>query len=344
MFFRPPAHTPRCLASGGHRPFFRKLLLFFSLFSSPSIVPVHAQDSQPAQDEELVSVRTDLVGVPLVVTDARGRRVAGLEVADFEVYENGRRVEASYFAAGAERVALLFLLDASGSTRETIARQRGTALALFERFGARSRVAVMHFDETQRLTLPFTSEREAARPAFTFAARRDSRTAIFDAALTSLAAFGPEAAPAPERRIVVLISDGLDTVSRTRPRRVIEEAQRRNVSFYVVHLPLYWAPAGELVMRRPAKGFRDLAEKTGGQFLVVSGDGPATGPEQYDLRQVFAAITDDLQGQYVIGFYAPEDARGKGERRVAVRVKKSDGRGLRIRQFRDRYTPAAGGQ
>jgi VWFA-related protein len=343
MVFPPPTRRPGRSASPNRRLLY-KLSLLFSLSLSLCAASVRAQEPPTIEDDEVIRVRTDLVGVPFLVTDSRGRRVAGLSASDFEVYEGGRRVEVSYFAAGAERVALLFLLDASGSTRESIARQRETALGLFERFGPNSRVAVMHFSETATLTLPFTADALAARPAFTFAARPDSRTAIFDAALAALATFGPEAAHGPERRIVILISDGLDTVSRTRATQVVAEAQRRNVSFYVVHLPLYWAPEGRLVMRRPAKGFRDLAEKTGGQFLVVGDERTALDPRaQYDLRAVFAAIAEDLQGQYVIGFYAPEAVEAKGARRIEVRLKRTGG-GLRVRQLRDSYTPIAGRQ
>jgi VWFA-related protein len=314
---------------------------------------VSAQNNlQDAQDEEVIRVRTDLVAVPFVVTDSRGRRVAGLGAADFEVFDEGRRVAPSYFAAGTERVALLFLLDASGSTRDTIARQREAALGIFERFGPRSRVAVMHFAEEATLTLPFTAGAEPARRAFTFAARPDSRTAIFDAALAALPAFGDEAAHAAERRIVILISDGLDTVSRARPSAVVAEARRRNISFYVVHLPLYWVPEGRLVMRRPSAGFRDLAEKTGGRFLVVGDQRTALSPgAEYDLRPVFEAVAEDLRGQYVVGFYARDPAEGSasstvkgGPRRVEVRLVSRGGRGLRVRQLRDTYTPGAGPQ
>jgi len=316
-----------------------------------SLAPAAAQDSRTnkaeapaAQDEEVIRVRTDLVTIPFVAQDGRGRRVAGLAATDFEVLDEGRPVEPSYFAAGAERVALLFLLDASGSTRESMARQRGAALGVFERFGPRSRVAVMHFAEQAALTLPFTADVEAARPAFTFAARPDSRTAIFDAALASLGAFRPDPAHAAERRIVVLLSDGLDTVSRARPRAVVEEARRRNVSFYVVHLPLYWAPEGRLVMRRPAGGFRDLAEKTGGRFLVVGDERAALSPEaQYDLRPIFEAVAEDLRGQYVVGFHAREAAGGGRPRRVLVRPAGGRG-GLRVRQLRETYRPGAGAQ
>jgi Ca-activated chloride channel homolog len=298
------------------------------------------------QDEEVIRVRTDLVAVPFVVQDARGRRVAGLTASAFELFDEGRRVEPSYFAAGTERVALLFLLDASGSTRDAISRQRDTALGLFERFGPRSRVAVMHFAEAPTLTLPFTAAVDTARPAFTFAARRDSRTAIFDAALAALGVFRDDPAHTAERRIVVLLSDGLDTVSRVRPPAVIEEARRRNVSFYVLHLPLYWAPEGRLRMRRPSSGFRDLAEKTGGRFLVVGDERTALSPAtQYDLPPVFEAVAADLDGQYVIGFYAGGAATAaRGPRRVEVRLAERVRRGLRVRQLRDTYTPQAGAQ
>jgi hypothetical protein len=69
------------------------------------------------------------VTVPLFVTDGRGRRVPGLAQSDFELRDDGRRVEPVYFAAGAEHVSMLFLLDASGSTRDIIVEQRETDLA-----------------------------------------------------------------------------------------------------------------------------------------------------------------------------------------------------------------------
>src|SRR5438270_1680950 len=180
-----------------------------------------------AQDEpdEVVRVRTDLVTVPLFVTDARGRRVPGLAQVDFEVLDNGQRVEAAYFAAGAEHVALLFLLDASGSTRDIINEQRETALAVFSRFGPRSRVAVMQFRERPELKLPFTGDLRRARAAFQIAALPDRRTAIFDAALAAVRAFRKGQQQPTERRIVVLLSDGLDNASTTRAAAAIAEAR-----------------------------------------------------------------------------------------------------------------------
>jgi Ca-activated chloride channel family protein len=286
-----------------------------------------------------VRVSTNLVTVPVFVTDARGRRVSGLTQQEFEVRDEGRPVETAYFAAGAERVALFFLLDASGSTRDIITRQRETALALFSRFGGRSRIAVAYFGERPELSLPFTTEHEAARDAFRIPRITDRRTAIFDAALAAVRAFNPDAQHRAERRIVILISDGLDTASATSAATVINEAAENGVSFYVIHLPLYAPRDGRLAVRRPSRGFRELAEKTGGQFFIVGDAGSALDPRaEFDLSPIFRAIADDIAGQYVVGYYADAAQSGARARRVQVRLTSREKRKLSVRQLRDEYT------
>ncbi|HKQ51098.1 MAG TPA: hypothetical protein VJT74_01925, partial [Pyrinomonadaceae bacterium] len=140
--------------SPARRPYFSALALFLaqSLFCA-----AFAQGGTDATPDDVVRVRTDLVTVPALVTDADGRRVQGLTQSDFSVRDNGRAVTLSYFAAGTDRVALAFALDASGSIRELIARQRAAALQLFSRFGRGSRVAVLHFGEKAELLAPFTT-------------------------------------------------------------------------------------------------------------------------------------------------------------------------------------------
>lgn len=292
----------------------------------------------PSEDEEVVSVRTDLVVVPVFVTDGRGRRVSGLTQGDFQVRDNGRPVETTYFAAGAESVALLFLLDASGSTRDTITQQRETALALFSHFGARSHIALMQFRESAELSQGFTRDLRAARRAFQVASLPDRRTAIFDAARDAVRAFDAPGRSAAERRIVVLVSDGLDTASTTPPASVIAEANAAGVSFYVIHLPLYAPFDGRLAARKPSKGFRDLAEKTGGQFFVVGDARSSLDPRaEYDLSPIFRAIAEDLQSQYVLGYHAGDVVSEPGAHRVEVRLNAARGRKLRVRQLRETY-------
>jgi Ca-activated chloride channel family protein len=191
-----------------------------------------------------------------------------------------------------------------------VTQQRETALALFSHFGARSRVAVMQFRERPELAQAFTRDLRAARRAFQVAALPDRRTAIFDAARAAVRAFGSEGRPTAERRIVVLLSDGLDTASAAPPAAVLEEARAAGVSFYVIHVPLYEPRDGHLAARRPAKGFRELAEKTGGQFFVVGDARSSLDPRaEYDLSAVFRAIAEDLESQYVVGYHVTGEAR-----------------------------------
>src|SRR3954470_2376466 len=95
------------------RAFSASILLALPLLFITLQVQTFAQETETV--DEVVRVRTDLITVPLFVTDARGSRIGGLRKQDFVVRDNGRVVQTEYFASGAERVALLFALDASGS-------------------------------------------------------------------------------------------------------------------------------------------------------------------------------------------------------------------------------------
>lgn len=283
-------------------------------------------------------VRTDLVTIPAVVTDAHGRRVAGLTKADFTVEDNGHAVALSYFAAGTEHVALLFALDASGSIREVITQQREAALKLFSRFGHGSRVAVLQFGEKATLMVPFTTDTDKAQSAFNAHPSLNQRTAIFDAAASAVHAFAePQSNPA-ERRILILISDGLDNMSTVRAPSVIEDARALGVSIYVIHLPLYAPRDGQLMARPAAKGFRDMAKKTGGRYFMVGDAKSALNPQAApDLTPVFHAIEEDLHGQYVLGYYTDDRARETSLHRIEINLTPRKGPKLRAQALREGY-------
>ncbi|HEU4435232.1 MAG TPA: VWA domain-containing protein, partial [Pyrinomonadaceae bacterium] len=214
-------------------------------------------------------MNTDLLLFPIRIRDKKGQAVVGLTEQDLTLKDKDKVTTGVYFAPGADRVAMLFALDQSGSLQQIISQQRDAALALFSRFSDRSSVAVLRFSENSKLTIPFTNEPEAARSAFRFSAAPNSRTAIFNAAADSLKAFEALPVVRSERRIVVLISDGLDNSSAISAESVINRALDKRVSFYVIHLPLFEPRDGRLEVRPPSKGFRELAEKTGGKYFLA---------------------------------------------------------------------------
>jgi Ca-activated chloride channel family protein len=259
-----------------------------------------------------------------------------LKQQDFVLTDDGRDAKIDYFASGAERIALAFVLDNSGSLREQLSRQRDAALGLFSRFGPASSVAVIRFGQQARLVAPFTREADEARAAFSVPVNLSERTAIFDAGIAAVQAYAPRRENSPERRIAILISDGLDTASRASAQMVIAAATRMNVSFYVIQLPLFTPSDGRLVPRPAAKGFRDLAVKTGGKYFVAGTAASALAPNSpVDLTEVFAAIEEDLRSQYVIGFYPGEASRDGQPHRPAISV---SNRKLKVHQLRTSYS------
>jgi len=312
------------------RPFFRlaeRLMLRFAVLVSflaclaVAVQPTTALAQQSTDEDDVVRVNTDLLLFPVRIRDKKGQAVAGLTEQDLSLKDQDQVTTGVYFAPGADRVAMLFALDQSGSLRQIIEQQREAALALFSRFGERSSVAIVRFSDTATLVAPFTKDLENARAAFKFRAAQNAKTAIFDAAASSLEAFDDLPPVRAERRIVVLISDGLDTRSRTSADRVIQDALDRHVSFYVIHLPLFEPRDGRLEVRRPAKGFKELAEKTGGKYFLVGDAKSALAPKPADLTAIFQAIEEDLKSQYLLGFYIAESSRDNRQHVFSVTMK-----------------------
>ncbi|HEV2883963.1 MAG TPA: VWA domain-containing protein [Pyrinomonadaceae bacterium] len=293
------------------------LICFIAAYmSAAGLAEVRAQESET---EDVISVSTDLLLFPIRIRDKRGQVVVGLKETDLSLEDKDKVTTGLYFAPGADRVALVFALDQSGSLREIISQQRDAALALFRQFGSRSTIGVLRFTDVPTVVAKFDGDMANAAAAFSFYAGPNQRTAIFDAAARAVRMFEELPRVRSERRIVILISDGLDNASRTKAGAIIDAALTNRISFYVIHLPLFEPRDGRLAVRRPASGFRDLAEKTGGKYFLVGDASAALAPrQQVDLTKIFEAIEDDLKSQYLLGFYLGENANDGRKHRFAL--------------------------
>jgi Ca-activated chloride channel family protein len=275
--------------------------------------------AQKTDDDDVIKVTTDLSVYPIRVRK-RGNHIPVTVTANsFQLRDPDGVTTSFYFSGGAERVAIVFLLDESGSLSQILSQQRDAAVALFNRFGNSSRVAVIRFSSEPNVIVPFGEDTGATRAAFDFRARRNTPTAIFDAAAAAVQLFESTTRDPAERRIVILISDGLDTASHARPSNIIDEARDRNISFYSIQIPLFEPRDGRLAVRPAAKGFKDLAEKTGGKYFLTRDARTALSPDAIpDLGSVFKSIEDDLKSQYIVGFYVSQKARDGLEHKVSI--------------------------
>lgn len=284
-----------------------------------AIISFQNTKAQEPDATDVVRVDTHLVVIPIRVRDKRGQAVAGLTQDDLTLKDEDNATTGLYLYRGADRVSLVFALDQSGSVREIMNQQRDAALALFGQFGEKSQVAVMRFAEQPNLALPFGRDLDATRAAFSASSASNRHTAIFDAAAAATKLFETLPRIRSERRLVILISDGLDTASTVKPKAVIEAALKKQVTFYVIHLPLFTPRDGRLKVRTPAKGFREIAEKTGGKyFLVGNTAAPLASQANIDLSAVFRAIEEDLKSQYLLGFYTKESSNDGRMHRLVI--------------------------
>jgi hypothetical protein len=265
-----------------------------------AVHPVEPQAQEPTTgDDEVVKVNTDLLVYPIRVRDNRRPAASALTERDLTINDDDHVTAGLYLYSGADRVALVFALDQSGSLREIVSQQSEAALALFNRFGEKSQVAVIHFAEQPALVANFGRDAATLREAFNLPVRANQHTAIFDAAAEAVKVFDSLPRVRSERRIAILISDGLDNASKLKASSVIQAAIEKRVSFYVIHLPLFAPRDGRLSVRSPAKGFRDLAEKTGGKYFLAGDLSSALLPQavSVNLAPIFQAIEEDLKSQ-----------------------------------------------
>ncbi|MDQ2921762.1 MAG: VWA domain-containing protein [Acidobacteriota bacterium] len=294
-------------------------VVIYTLLAICFLQPVKSLAQDSKTEDDVVRVSTDLLLFPIRIKGKGEQAVQGLTESALSLEDKDRVTTGLYFAPGADRVALVFALDQSGSLREIISQQREAALALFRRFSDRSSIAVLRFAEAPAVVAPFERDPAKARSAFSVSAGSNRHTAIFEAAAKAVTLFDDLPRVRAERRIVILISDGLDNASRTKPGAVIDAALNNRVSFYVIHLPLFEPRDGRLAVRAPAKGFRDLAEKTGGKYFLAGDVRSALAPvKDIDLTAIFQAIEEDLKSQYLLGFYLGEGANDGRKHRFSL--------------------------
>jgi VWFA-related protein len=309
----------------------------------PASVAVIAQqqpaaEQQPAQeDRPMFRSSVDLVSVAAVVRDRKGRFVNDLSKDDFEVIEGGQSRRILDFRAQADGpVKLALLFDISGSMRvgTKAVDARAAARQLFSTLKSGDEAALFTFDTRLELAHGFTADLTALDAALDHVEPPYGQTSLYDAVadtarVAARQGFAGGGAQLPQRRAVVVLTDGIDTHSRLTPSQVSGIASEIDIPVYVVAVmgpvddPTRGADGGEL----DASGLRDLARWTGGDLFTVSAPAHAS----LAARQ----IVGELRHQYLLAFEASSRA---GWRPLEVRARHRD----LIVRARSGYTAGSG--
>lgn len=304
---------------------------------SPATKPADAID-----DEEVITVSSNLVVVPVSVTDARGEPALGLKATDFHLEEEGRAQEIAQ-VGDAEQVPLdiAILFDASSSVSQKNFfefQQRAAASFLKEVLKPTDRAAIVTITREPRLLQPLASAEVATAKLTTIPAATSAEPTAFYDTVSYAAKYLAANAPGHHRLVIIAISDGDDNFSNAvREQTVAEyEAEQKAEAANADPKAVRAAARRDLQARhaRAVSAVEREVQRADAVFYSINPGGPSvrlneiasraqsnmaqvadsTGGTAYvparaeELETIFKQIASELRAQYLLQYYSNSNA------------------------------------
>lgn len=275
--------------------------------------------SSYAQDDP-IRVETNLVTLNVSVTDRRGNFVRGLTRQDFTVRDNGVTKEVDSFSAQDAPVSFGIIYDLHPTTDERTVSVLDGLKRFTAALGPSDDFFVSVFNDKGSLTTEFVPTEGQVRTQV-----ESGPNSLYDAIFAASAKI---AGSRNNKRVLLVLTDGADHSSH-------HSLKELKLHLRSVNLPVYAITFGESNPRQygysdifrdgPRQTFR-VGEATEIDRGVISEISKTTGGQTFEagvrnrvyLAALFSKVSDEVKGQYVLGFY-PEQLDGKYHRlRVSV--------------------------
>lgn len=317
-------------------------------------------DNQPViTDDDVISVDTELVTVPVKIYDKNNRLVSGLTKENFSIFEDGVPQEIAYFSNEEQPFTVALVLDMSYSAKFKIAEIQSAAMAFIGQLRENDKVMVVSFDEQVHLLCNPTADRKTIYSAIKNT-KIASGTSLYDAVDLVI---NERFRKISGRKAIVLFSDGVDTTSRRAyALNNLSDALELDALIYPVQydtfddvrqmknkpvillpptstgnpLPFPF-PAPTVTTGTPgsqgtsAEDYRkaeeylgDMATRTGGRVYQAASTG--------NLALAFSRIAAELREFYSLGYYPKAESKTGKRRKIKVRV---NNQGLVVRARAD---------
>jgi VWFA-related protein len=320
--------------------------------------PVATETPVPLSDDEVIKVDTNLVTVPVKVSDRSGRFIAGLKKENFQVLEDGIEQEIAYFSNVEEPFTVALVLDMSPSSTFKLPEIQAAANAFIAQLRPRDKVMIVSFDAEYRVLAEATSDRERLKSAIR-ETKIESGTSLYE---TIDFVVNQKLKKIDGRKAIVLFSDGVDTTSiKADAIRNLDDVYELDVLIYPIEyntfndvqamknkpvifnpqgnpipsttknpfpIPLPTTPGGQGTTiedyRKAHEYLDELANRTSGRIYRADNTS--------NLALAFSNIANELRQTYSLGYY-PDEGKSVKKRRLKVRV---DQKGAVVRA-RDSY-------
>ena len=304
--------------------------------TKPTATPTPQSAAQGAQasskpgaeevgDEEVVRISSNLVPVPASVVDAKGRAVTDLKLEDFELRVDGELKPIGDISRAETPVSIALLFDNSSSLNATRDFERQAGIRFLKSVVRPvDRAAVYSISTEPWLAQPLTNDVHALVRTVENFGKAEGATALFD----TVAAAAEYLKPQRTRKVIVIVSDGTDTISdldfdTTMARLLADDCQ------------VYAVQTGN----SESANLHDLAgERRLQQFTAQTGGAVFVPHTNSELSDAFTEIAADLSHQYVLSYYpSTTDPRDGRFRSFTLNVKNRTG--LRVRTRKGYYAP-----
>jgi VWFA-related protein len=294
--------------------------------------------AQTKPDQDLpatIKVDVDIVNVLASVRDKRGALVSNLEKNDFTVLEDGKPQDIKYFARETDLpLTIGLLVDVSGSQRNLIDIERNAASQFFSQVLRKKDMAfLISFGEESELLQDYTNSARllteglgqlrpssgvgGLHPGPVPTAGGPRGTVLYDAVYL---AANEKLKSEVGRKVIVIITDGVDQGSRLSLNQAVEAAQKSDAVIYCIDYndPSAYGGGFGISLGGGAGGstMRKMSDETGGHTYKVD--------RKHTLNEVFKELQDEMRSQYSIG-YTPANERKDGSyRRIEIKLANKD--------------------
>ncbi len=267
-----------------------------------------------------------VVALDVVVTDQKGRLVPGLKADDFRVLEGGAPQELSFFNDSRTPVTVVVLLDSSASVRSDMRSVQKAANRFIDKLARDDRALIGFFHEQVVFGPRFTGDMKE-HSAMIKRMRPQRSTHLYDALVEAFA----KLEAVPDRRALLVFSDGEDHGSRTSMQGALEAARRSHASVYAVGLVGWSAENG---MHTNQRLMEEITRSTGGRAFFPR--------NEKEMQKAFDRVRAELHTQYRMGYVPPRSENGTGQWRE-VRVELTRHEDLVVRSRLGYYSHAQEG-
>lgn len=291
-----------------------------------------AKNSRPrtVSDEidpsDTVRVSSNLVPIPASVVDSRGYAIGGLKLEDFELRVDGQVKAISDLTRTETSVRLVMLFDNSGSVDLAREFEKQAAVHFFRKVMRPGDEAAIYSVESESyLAQALTSDISRLERTVESFGKPEGSTSLFDAIIDAAAYLRPYSG----RRVLVIVSDGVDTTSRSDFETTVKRVLADDCQVFIVQTGLY--EGANLRALAAERRMEQIAGHTGGAAYI-----PKTTSE---LDHAFQQIAADLAHQYVLSYYSAEELRDGRFHLIDLRVRSR--KDVRVRARKGYYSPKA---